>query len=46
VKECEAGLTLENTDSLFGTVRWVLKDILEWMERLKKCIATNDDYTE
>jgi hypothetical protein len=46
VKECEAGLMLENADSFFEAIRWVLKDILEWMERLKKCIATNGDYTE
>jgi histone-lysine N-methyltransferase SETMAR len=46
VKGCETGLTFEDADSLFGNVRQILKDILEWMERLKKCIATNGDYIE
>jgi hypothetical protein len=46
VKGCGTGLTFKDADSLFGAVRQILKNILEWMERLKRCITTNGNYIE
>jgi hypothetical protein len=55
VKRCLAGLSFENADQLLAAVEGVLEGIekatlravfLEWMDRSRKCIATNEDYTE
>jgi hypothetical protein len=55
VKRCLAGLSFEDADQLLAAVEGVLEGIekvilqavfLEWMDRLKKCIATNGEYTE
>jgi hypothetical protein len=55
VKRCLAGLSFEDADQLFAAVEGVLDSIeevtlqavfLEWMDRLRKCIATNREYTE
>jgi hypothetical protein len=55
VKRCLAGLSVEDADQLLVAVEGVLEDIekmtlqtvfLEWMDRLRKCIATNEEYTE
>jgi hypothetical protein len=49
------GLSFENADELLERVRGVLRGIekvtlravfLEWMERLRKCLATNQEYVE
>jgi hypothetical protein len=54
-KRCTAGLSLEDADQLLAAVEGVLEGIekvtlqavfLEWMDRLRKCIATNGEYTE
>jgi hypothetical protein len=55
VKRYLAGLSFEDADRPFAVVEGVLEDIekvtlqavfLEWMDRLRKCIATNGEYTE
>jgi hypothetical protein len=55
VKRCLAGLSVEDADQLLVAGEGVLEDIekmtlqtvfLEWMDRLRKCIATNEEYTE
>jgi hypothetical protein len=55
IKGCLAGLSFENADELLESVRAVLRGIekvtmrevfLEWMERLRKRIATNGAYVE
>jgi hypothetical protein len=55
VKRCLAGLSFEDADQLLAAVEGVLGGIekvtlqavfLEWMDRFRKCIATNGDYTE
>jgi hypothetical protein len=55
VKKCLAGLSFEDTDQFLAAVEGVLEGIekvalqavfLEWMDRLRKCIATNGEYTE
>jgi histone-lysine N-methyltransferase SETMAR len=54
-KRCFAGLSFEDTDQLLAAVEGVLEGIekvtlqavfLEWMDRLRKCIAANGEYTE
>jgi hypothetical protein len=55
VKRCLAGLSFEDADQLLGALESVVEGIekvtmqaiiLEWMDRLRKCIATNGEYTE
>jgi histone-lysine N-methyltransferase SETMAR len=55
VKTCLAGISFEDADQLLATVEGVLDSIgkvtlqavvLEWMDRLRKCIATNGVSTE
>jgi histone-lysine N-methyltransferase SETMAR len=55
VKRCLAGLSFEDEDQLLAAVEGILEGIgkvtlqavvLEWMDRLRKCIATNGEYTE
>jgi hypothetical protein len=55
VKGCLAGLSCESADELFEAVQGALEGIgkgtsqsvfLEWTDSLKKCIATNGEYTE
>jgi hypothetical protein len=55
VKGCLASLSFEDVNQLLAAVDGVLEGIekvtlqgvfLEWMGRLKKCIATNGEYTE
>jgi hypothetical protein len=55
VKRCLAGLLFQGADQLLTTVEGILADIekvtlqavfLEWMDRLRKCIATNGEYPE
>jgi hypothetical protein len=55
VKRCLAGLSLEDADQLLAAVDGVLEGIdkmtlqvvfLEWMDRSKKCIASNGEDTE
>jgi histone-lysine N-methyltransferase SETMAR len=55
VKRCLTGLLFEDADQLLAVVEGVLEGIekvtlqavfLEWMDRLRKCIATNEEYTE
>jgi hypothetical protein len=55
VKRCLTGLSFEDADQLLAAVKGVLEGIekvtlqavfLEWMDRLRKCIATNGEYTE
>jgi hypothetical protein len=55
VKRCLAGLSFEDTDQLLAAVEGVLEEIekvtlqavfLEWMDRLRRSIATNGEYTE
>jgi histone-lysine N-methyltransferase SETMAR len=55
VKRCLAGLSFDDADQLFAAVEGVLDGIdkvtlqavfLEWMDRLRKCITTNGEYTE
>jgi histone-lysine N-methyltransferase SETMAR len=55
VKRCLAGLSFEDADQLLAAVEGSLEGIekltlqavfLEWMDRLRKCIATNGEYTE
>jgi hypothetical protein len=54
-KKCLAGFSFEDADQLLVAVEGVLEGIekvtlqavfLEWMDRLRKCIATNGEYTE
>jgi histone-lysine N-methyltransferase SETMAR len=55
INECMAGLSFENADELLQSGRGVVGSIekvrfqtvfLEWMERFRKCTATNDEYVE
>jgi hypothetical protein len=55
VKRCLAGLSFENADQLLAALEGVLEGItkvtlqavfLEWMDRFRKYIATNGEYTE
>jgi hypothetical protein len=55
VKRCLAGLSFEDADQFRVAVEGVLEGIekmtlqvvfLEWMDRLRKCIATNGKDTE
>jgi hypothetical protein len=55
LKRCIARLSFEDADQLLAAVEGVLEDIekvtlqavfLEWVDRLRKCIATNGAYTE
>jgi hypothetical protein len=55
VKRCLAGLSFEVADQLLAAVEGVLEGtekvtlqvvFLEWMDRLRKCIAINGEYTE
>jgi hypothetical protein len=55
VKRCLAALSFEDADQLLSAVERVLEGIekvtlqtvfLEWMDRSRKCIATNGEYTE
>jgi histone-lysine N-methyltransferase SETMAR len=55
VKRCLAGLSFEDVDQLLAVVEGVLEGIekvtlqavfLEWMDRLRKCIATDGKHTE
>jgi hypothetical protein len=55
VKRCLARLSFEDADQLLAVVKGVLEGIEKgpckrsfssWMDRLKKCIATNGEYTE
>jgi histone-lysine N-methyltransferase SETMAR len=55
VKRCLAGLSFEDVDQLLAAVEGALEGIekvtlqavfLEWMDRLRKYIATNGEYTE
>jgi hypothetical protein len=55
VKQCLAGLSFEDAYQFLAAVQGVLEGIekvtmqmvfLEWMDRLKKCIMTNGEYTE
>jgi hypothetical protein len=55
VKKCLAGLSFEDADQLLAAVEGVLEGIekvtlqavfLEWMDRSRKCITTNGEYTE
>jgi hypothetical protein len=55
VKSCLVGLSFGDADQLLAAVEGVLEGIekltlqavfLEWMERLRKCIAINGEYTE
>jgi hypothetical protein len=52
-KRCLAGLSFEDADQLLAAEEGVLEGIekvtlqmifLEWMDRLKKCIAPNGEY--
>jgi hypothetical protein len=55
VKRCLADLSFEDANQILVAVESALEGIekvtlqtvfLEWMDRLKKCIATNGEYTE
>jgi hypothetical protein len=55
VKRCFAGLSFEDAEQLLEAAEDVLEDIekvtfqavfLEWMDRLRKCITANGEYTE
>jgi hypothetical protein len=55
VKRCLAGLSFEDADQFLAAVKDILADIekltlqavfLEWIDRLRKCITTNGEYTE
>jgi hypothetical protein len=55
VKRCFAGLSFEDADQLLAAVEGVPESIekmtlqtffLEWMDRLRKCIGINGEYTE
>jgi hypothetical protein len=55
VKGCLAGLSFEDADQLLAPVEGILEGIdkltlqavfLEWMDRLRKCIAASVEYTE
>jgi hypothetical protein len=55
VKRCLASLSFEDANQLLAAVECVLEGIekvtlqavfLEWMDRSRKCIATNEEYTE
>jgi histone-lysine N-methyltransferase SETMAR len=54
-KRCLAGLSFEDADQRLAAVEGVLEGIekvtlqgvfIEWMDRLRKCIAANGKYTE
>jgi hypothetical protein len=55
LKRCPAGLSFEDATQLLAAGEDVLEDVekvtlravfLEWMDRLRKCIATNGEYPE
>jgi hypothetical protein len=55
VKRCLAGLSFQVVDHVLAAVEGILEGIekvifqavfLEWMDRFRKCIATNGGYTE
>jgi hypothetical protein len=55
VKTCLTGLSSEDADQLLAAVEGLLEGLekvtlqavfLEWMDRLRKCIATNEEDTE
>jgi hypothetical protein len=55
VKRCLAGFSFEDADQPLAAMKGVREGIenvtlqavfLEWMDRLRKCIATNGEYTE
>jgi hypothetical protein len=55
VKRCLAGLSFQDADQFPAAVEGILEGIgkvtlqavfLEWMDRLRKFIATNGEYTE
>jgi hypothetical protein len=55
VKRCLAGLSFEDVDQILAAVEGVPEGVekvtlqtafLEWMDRSRKCIATNVEYTE
>jgi histone-lysine N-methyltransferase SETMAR len=55
VRRCFAGLSFEDADQLLAAVEGARDGIekktlqvvlLEWMDRFRKCIATNGEYTE
>jgi hypothetical protein len=55
VKRCLAGLSFEDADQRLAAVQGIRESIekvtlpavfLDWMDRLKKCVATNGKYTE
>jgi hypothetical protein len=55
VKRCSTGLSFEDADQLLAAVEGAREGIekvtlqtvfLEWMDRLRKCIATNGEYPE
>jgi hypothetical protein len=55
VKRCLTGLSFEDADHLFAAVESVVEGIekvtlqtvfLKWMDRLRKCLITDGEYTE
>jgi hypothetical protein len=55
VKRCLMDLSFEDADQLLAAVEGILEAIekvtlqavfLEWIDRLRKCIAANGEYTE
>jgi hypothetical protein len=55
IKRCFAGLSFEDADQFLAAVEGVLESIekvtlqvvfLEWMDRLRKYLASNGEYTE
>jgi hypothetical protein len=55
VKRCFGDFSFEDADQLLAAIEGVLEVIekitlhevfLDWMDRLRKCIATNREYTE
>jgi hypothetical protein len=55
VKRCLAGFSFDNADQFLAAVESILEGIekvtlqvvfLQWMDQLRKCIATNGEYTE
>jgi transposase len=55
IKRCLAGFSFEDADQLLATIEGVLEGIekvtlqavfLEWMDRLRKYMTTNQEYTE
>jgi hypothetical protein len=55
VERCLAGVSFDDAYQLLAAVKGILEGIekltlqavfLKWMDRLRKCIATNGEYTE